>query len=119
MDGKKAVAQISGTSTLVTAAKAGDLVTLYATGLGDLTTKADAADIATGQNAAAGTVTVSLNGTPLAASDVLYVGSAPGMTAALYQINIRIPAGAKPGDAAVRLSIGTASSPDGITIPIL
>ncbi len=119
VDGKKAVAQISGTSTLVTAAKAGDLVTLYATGLGDLTTKADAADIATGQNAAAGTVTVSLNGTPLAASDVLYVGSAPGTTAALYQINIRIPAGAKSGDAAVRLSIGTASSPDGITIPIL
>lgn len=119
LDGKKAVAQVAGTSTLVTAAKAGDMVTLYATGLGDLTTKADAADVATGQNNAVNTVTVSLNGTALAASDVLYVGSAPGMTTGLYQINIRIPAGVKSGDAAVTLAVGTASSLGGITIPIL
>lgn len=119
IDGKKAVAQVSGTSTLVTGAKAGDMVTLYATGLGDLTTKADAADIANSQNMAASTVTVSLNGTALAASDVLYVGSAPGLTSGLYQINIRIPAGVKSGDAAVTLAVGTASSPAGITIPIL
>ena len=119
IDGKKAVAQVAGTSTLVTAAKAGDMITLYATGLGDLTAKADAADVSTGQNKAANTVTVSLNGTAMSASDVLYVGSAPGLSSALYQINIRIPAGVKSGDAAVALAVGTASSPGGITIPIL
>jgi len=126
LDGKKAVAQFSGTSNLVgdasipgaKAAKAGDLITLYATGLGDLETKLDAGDIASAPGKTANAVTVKLNGTPLAAADVLYVGASPGLTSGAYQVNIRIPAGTKAGDAVVSLAVGTASSPDSVTMLI-
>jgi len=125
VDGKRAAANFAGTNTLVAdpatvsgakAAKPGDMVTLWATGLGDTSPHADAADIVTGQAPTVNPVTVMLNGTPLPVANVLYAGNAPGLMAGAYQVNIRIPDGVSAGDATVKLAVNGVSSQDGVTL---
>lgn len=124
-DGKRAAANFAGTSTLVAdpatvpgalAAKPGDMVTLWATGLGDTNPKFDAGTIATSASATASPVTVMLNGAALPAANVLYAGAAPGLLSGVYQINILIPAGVTAGDGSVKLAINGITSPDGVTL---
>jgi uncharacterized protein (TIGR03437 family) len=50
-------------------------------------------------------------------AEVLYAGAAPGLTAGLLQINIKYPEGT-PSGIAVTLQVGTAQSPDGVTLEI-
>ena len=45
-----------------------------------------------------------------------YAGAAPGLTAGLLQVNVRIPADAPVGAVPVSLVIGTKSSPANVTI---
>jgi uncharacterized protein (TIGR03437 family) len=125
LDGKHAVAQFAGTTKLVgdpatltgsAPAKPGDLVTLWATGLGDTNPKVDAAAIAQAAAPTVNTVTVTLNGTALVPADVMYAGLAPGLVAGAYQINIRIPAGVAAGDAAIKLAVNGNSSADGVSL---
>ena len=52
------------------------------------------------------------------AADVQYAGAAPGMVAGALQVNVRVPLGAAPGDAAVFLTIGDATSQPGITVRV-
>jgi uncharacterized protein (TIGR03437 family) len=125
LDGKRAVAQFAGTANLVgdpatltgaAAAKPGDLVTLWATGLGDTNPKLDAAAIAQAAAPTVNTVTVTLNGTALVPANVMYAGLAPGLVAGAYQINIKIPAGVAAGDTAIKLAVNGNSSADGVTL---
>jgi uncharacterized protein (TIGR03437 family) len=52
-------------------------------------------------------------------AEVLYAGAAPGLVAGVFQINCRIPTNLAPGDSvAVRLIVGAALSPPGITLAI-
>lgn len=53
----------------------------------------------------------------MAAQDVLYVGVTPG-TAGLFQLAIRVPAGAQPGDNQVVLTVYGQSTPVGPVIPV-
>ncbi len=124
-DGKKSVATFAGTNTLVAdpatgtgakAAKPGDMVTLWATGLGATNPAFDAAVIVTAAAPTVNPVTVLLNGTPLPAANVLYAGMAPGLMAGVYQVNIQIPAGVAAGDATLKLIVNGSSSPDGTTL---
>jgi uncharacterized protein (TIGR03437 family) len=95
----------------ITPAKPGEYVALYATGLGTTDPAHAAGQIPTQAAATASPVSVSLNGVPLAATDVVYAGLAPGF-AGLYQVNVRIPATVPDGDVPVSLSInGVATVP--------
>lgn len=98
--------------TTVAPARPGDYVSLYLTGLG-LTDPAFPPGVLANQAAAlAQPVSVSLNGTPLAAGGILYGGAAPGF-AGLYQVNIRIPSDVPAGNLPIALSVnGTTTPPD-------
>jgi uncharacterized protein (TIGR03437 family) len=98
-------------------AKPGDLVALYATGLG-LTNPAFAAGVLPGAATwAAGTFQISLGGVPLSSTDVLYSGVAPG-TPGEYQINIRIPASTPDGNQPVVMTVNGIASPAGAYITV-
>jgi uncharacterized protein (TIGR03437 family) len=50
---------------------------------------------------------------------VVYAGSAPESVAGLFQVNATIPPGVKPGPTVpIILTVGSASSPDGVTITV-
>lgn len=125
IDGTRAAAQFSNTSTLVAdptvvtgskPAKTGDLVTFYASGLGDTAAHVDAAALPGKPSATTNAVTVMLNGTALPPANVTYAGVTPGMCAGLYQVNITIPAGVTTGDSTLKVLVNGASSQDGVTI---
>jgi len=64
-------------------------------------------------------VTITVGGTILAASDVLYAGLAPGNITGLQQINIRVPMSTAPGNVAISISVGGVSTPTaGAVIPV-
>lgn len=99
-------------------AKPGDLITLYATGLGPTNPSVRAGDLATGVARITTPITVTLGTVTLSPSDVLYAGLSPGSISGLYQINLRVPGGLPAGDVPVMVSIGGVSSQPQVTIPI-
>jgi uncharacterized protein (TIGR03437 family) len=98
-------------------AKPGDIVALYATGLG-LTNPPFAAGVLPGSAVwAAGSFQISLGGVPLPAANVLYAGVAPG-TPGEYQINIQLPASTPDGNLPVVMTVNGYSSPAGAYITV-
>jgi uncharacterized protein (TIGR03437 family) len=93
-------------------AKPGDVVTLYATGLGVTNPVTETGEIPASANAITGDLQVTDAGTALAKSDILYAGVAPG-NAGLYQINIRLPKTIAAGDQPVTVTVNGSSSPAG------
>ncbi len=98
-------------------ARRGDLVAIFLSGIGATTpaivpgaTAAGAAPIKTSD------VVVKIGSTVLAASDVLYVGAAPGQL--ISQLNIRIPQEAVTGSQPVQIRIGTIASAPGAYLEI-
>jgi uncharacterized protein (TIGR03437 family) len=98
-------------------AKPGEYVTLYATGLGFTDPPFASGQLATQAASTIAPVSVSLNGVPLSATDVLYSGVTPGF-AGLYQINIHIPTTTPTGDIPVSLTINGLSTPPGAYLTI-
>src|SRR5882724_9065197 len=72
-------------------AKPGDVVVMYATGLGQTTPAFTPGDIATAAAQVAASVTVSVGGIAVPAADVLYAGVSPQSICGLQQINVRLP----------------------------
>ncbi len=100
-------------------AKPGDIVSLFGTGFGDTNPPLlPAGALATGIAYLSNPITVTIGGTTLASSDVLYAGLSPGSINGLYQFNVRIPADAPSGDVPVTISIGGFQTQAGATIPI-
>lgn len=95
-------------------ARAGDVILLYCTGLGQTTPALQTGALATG-NPMANTspVAVTVGGRT---ADVIHSIAAPGF-AGLYQTAVRVPAGVTPGNAAVVLTSGGAAS-NPVTIPV-
>lgn len=94
-------------------AQPGDVVVLYATGLGRTIPS-----LMPGQLAAQATsiarlseFRVQVNGRLVEPESILYAGLSPGF-AGLYQVNVRIPAGA-PADPEIRMGFGAISSQPG------
>ena len=100
------------------AVKPGDVVLLFATGLGPTNPVYQSGEIPGAIAATRDAVTVTVGGTTLAAADVLYAGVSPGSISGLYQINVRVPASTADGNAPVVLRIGGQSSQMTATVPV-
>lgn len=97
-------------------ARPGEIVVLWATGLGPTVPRADYGQVL--KEAAwierIADFRVLLNGTSVPPGNVLYAGVAPYF-AGLYQINLRLPDTVAP-DPEVRLAVGDAISPAGVRL---
>lgn len=100
-----------------TPAKPDSYVTLYSTGLGATNPAFPAGALPDKIASTANKVSVSLNGTVLADSDVLYAGVAPGF-AGLYQINIHVPASMPDGNLPLSASVAGVSTPPGAFLTV-
>ena len=92
----------SADSTPVSAAKpakAGEVVTIYAFGLGPTRAVPFGTPYPASASPVAAPIDVLVNGSP---ADVLYAGGYPGSTDG-YQINVHLPAGLAPGTAEVKI----------------
>ncbi len=101
-------------------ARAGDVLEIYATGLGALEPAPSDGEAGGGAvlRHAAATVRVWLGSQPLAAEDVLFAGGAPSLVG-VNVILARVPAGIAPNDALeVYLEVGGARSQPGVTIAV-
>jgi uncharacterized protein (TIGR03437 family) len=90
-------------------AKSGDILTLFATGLGATDPAFAPGDLPAGAAQVTGSVRMTIGNVPLDPSDILYVGVT--QNAGLYQVNFRVPATLPDGDDAVVIRIGEAASP--------
>jgi len=99
-------------------ARPGEIVQLYATGLGATEPVWQAGEVPNATARVRDPITVSIGGTTLAASDVLYAGLVPGYISGLYQLNVRIPASMSDGDAPVQVNIGGVQSPAGMVLAV-
>ena len=94
----------SSNAALITSdnpATAGEVIQLYATGLGAVQPLVDTGDAPSGLSTAAGKVSATIGGQ---AADILFAGLAPNF-AGLYQINVRVPAGVPAGNALLVVSV--------------
>ncbi len=118
LDGTNGAIQHGADFALVTAdnpAAQGEVIVIYATGLGDVQPRP-----ATGQPASASplsrtvmTPTVTVGG---ASAEVLYSGLTPGF-AGLYQVNVRVPQSAPAGNVDVVIQMGGQSS-NAVKLPV-
>ena len=97
-------------------AKAGDVVQLYGIGAGALKTPSpDGALVSGTPPVPVADVAVQIGGKD---ATVLYAGGAPGLTNALLQVNVQIPAGLTPGPQPIVLKVGTVASPATVTVAV-
>lgn len=100
-------------------ARRGDIVILYGTGFGLGEPVYQAGEIAEGIAPLRDRVTITVGGTALAASDILYAGLAPGNISGLQQFNIRIPQSTGTGNVPIAISVGGLSTATaGAVIPV-
>ncbi len=94
-------------------AQPGDVVVLYATGLGRTIPSLMAGQLASQATSIArlAEFRVQIDGRLVEAESILYAGLSPGF-AGLYQVNVRIPSDA-PADPEVRMGFGSISSQSG------
>ena len=97
----------------------GEIIVLYGTGWGETTAGLGTGELATGaaQLLPGANPMVNFGGIFLAPEDVFYVGVTPS-TAGLYQLAIRVPEGAQPGNNQVVLTAYGKSTPGGPVIPV-
>jgi uncharacterized protein (TIGR03437 family) len=93
----------------------GEVLQLYATGLGLLKTPVNTGDAARGANEVTGSVTATIGGVP---ATVRYAGAAPGWVG-LYQINVVVPAGVAGDNVPVVVSVDGSPSTGRAVIPMI
>ena len=95
----------------------GSVLVLYATGAGAMNpTEVDGQIIGNNPPLASLPVSVQIGGV---AAQVQYAGAAPGLVAGVLQVNCVVPTNITPGESIpVSLTVGTASSPSGVTIAV-
>jgi uncharacterized protein (TIGR03437 family) len=100
-------------------AQKGQVVILYGTGFGLGEPVFQAGEIPTGTVRLRDPVTITVGGTALAASDVLYAGLAPGNITGLQQFNIRLPQSTASGNVPISITVGGVSTPTaGAVLPV-
>ena len=100
------------------AAKPGESISIFATGLGPTSPVWQAGEIPGAATRLRDAFSVKLGAGDLPASAVSYVGLVPGAISGLYQINLTVPAGMADGNAPIGLTVGGASSPSGTILPV-
>jgi len=94
----------------------GQIISLYANGLGPVTNPpVDGAPAGTTSTTTTACV-VSIGGQVVSADQVQFCGLAPGY--AIYQINVQVPTNIPAGSQPITVSIGGKTSPSGIVIPV-
>ena len=118
-DNRPRVAAINAVTfaAITGAAKRGDILSIYTTGLGRTNPAFEAGVLPDRIGSTVEQVTVTLGGVQLAAADVLYAGVAPGL-AGLYQINLRVPDAVADGDLPIAVRIAGVSTPDGAFLTV-
>jgi uncharacterized protein (TIGR03437 family) len=103
--------------TAANPARAGEVILLFATGLGTTRPRLPAGQMPTGIAwvERRSEFQLTLNGNAVDRSNVLYVGAAPGF-AGLYQINLRLP-GDLPANPEIRIGFDETMSPAGFVLP--
>lgn len=120
LDAQNAVATSADGAVITPAAPAepGDIVILYATGLGQVTPPLNYAELPTSaawlQQAA--NFRVLLDGADVGPGAILYAGIAPGF-AGLYQINVVLPASTGPNPE-IQIGLGDTLSTPGVQLPV-
>jgi uncharacterized protein (TIGR03437 family) len=94
-------------------APAGSVVVLYATGGGVMDRAFANGEVVSGLSSPVNGVSVRIGKEP---AEVLYGGSAPGFAAGVIQINVKIPESMPPGEWPLRVVMGNAASPPGVTL---
>ncbi|MCZ6492292.1 MAG: hypothetical protein O7A06_17395 [Acidobacteria bacterium] len=95
-------------------AAAGEVILLFATGLGAVEPSVSTGDAAAGLTTVSGSVQVNIGGQP---ATVDFAGMAPGFVG-LYQINARVPAGIPAGEATVAISVDGILSTGSATVAV-
>lgn len=98
-------------------ARAGSIVVLFGAGFGSTNPQSFAGGVTPATNVPRllTPVTVTIGGAPAV---IEYQGPAPGAVAGLYQFNVRIPANAARGELPVKITMGSASSQDRLTVSV-
>lgn len=101
-------------------AEPGDIVLLYGTGWGETSPSFAAGELATdaAEVLSSANPMVTFGGVLMDPADVIYVGVTPN-SAGLYQLALRIPANAQPGNNQVVLTVYNKSTPTGPVIPVV
>ncbi|MBV9504460.1 MAG: S8 family serine peptidase [Acidobacteriia bacterium] len=96
------------------AAVRGQVIQLFANGLGPVNNQPADGFPASGSNSTTTTAcTVNIGGQSVSAQ---FCGLAPGL--AIYQVNVQVPANISPGSQPVTISVGGKTSPSGVVIPV-
>jgi uncharacterized protein (TIGR03437 family) len=108
----------SSTVTASAPAQPGDLIILYAAGLGSTSPNSETGEIPQFQAriSAFSSFQVLLNGQPLNPTTVPYAGQTPGF-AGLYQVNFYLPLNCPPNPQ-IQLAVGPQISAPGIILPV-
>lgn len=91
-------------------AKPGDIVTMFATGLGATDPSFAPGELPGSAGTVVAPVSMAIGGVSLSDGDILYAGVVGG-NAGLYQLNVRVPNGVGDGDQTVILTVGGVASP--------
>ena len=104
--------------TAANPARSGEMLTLFASGLGPTRPGVDPGQPFTADppQVVNSPLDVIVNGRP---AEVLYAGSAPGQVAGVLQVNVRVPDGVASGaEVPVVLTVGNASSRPDVTMAV-
>ncbi|MFT5431564.1 MAG: hypothetical protein ACI9OJ_002261, partial [Myxococcota bacterium] len=101
-------------------AQPGEIIILYGSGWGSTEPSFATGELATGAARVGpnANVMVTFGGIPVAPEDIFYVGVTP-FTAGLFQLAIRVPAGAQAGNNEVVLTVFGKSTPVGPVVPVV
>jgi len=117
LNGNYAIAQHGKDYSFVTPdspAAPGEIIVIYATGLGATSPNPNPGEIPKYAGAITSSLQLSLGGTPLSADHVFYAGLTPG-SPGVYQINLLVPQGVS-GDVEIRAVSGAQTSAPGVKL---
>jgi uncharacterized protein (TIGR03437 family) len=113
-------------NTATNPARRGEYIVIYGTGEGNVRPSGSDGRIVTGAVDAlprpTSPVSVRINGVQVPAENIAYAGSAPGLVAGGFQINVRIPANLNitaATQAPVEVQVGSSSSQSGVTVAVV
>lgn len=100
-------------------AKPGDMISIFATGLGVTNPAWDSGDIVRATSPLQIPISVEVGGITVPTIDILYQGAAVQAISGLYQVNVKLPVALGAGDQLLVIRQGGLASQAGVTVPIV